>query len=191
MSKDRTSSFACGPWLATFLSLCASQALPSAAQEAEVEAREAPPAGEPAAPATRTAKNLLFVELGGNGGVYSINYARFIGDDFMFRLGAEYFAFSFLGSEVSVFLAPIVVSYLGIGTADHKLELGVGAVLGYASTTGSELVSGGQGLAYGATGTIGYRYVPHDGGFTFNVGFTPIFGDGFFPGFGMGFGGVF
>ena len=41
----------------------------------------------------RTARNGLYVELGGNAGVWSLNYERFVTDDVSLRIG---------GSKVSV-----------------------------------------------------------------------------------------
>jgi hypothetical protein len=137
----------------------------------------------------RTARNLLFAELLGNGGLYSLNYARFLSDDVSLRVGVDYF--EVFGA--SIILVPVMVNYLGIGSGDHRLELGIGPVLATASESVNSSTSVSQGgFAVGGTATIGYRYVPRDGGFTFNLGFTPIFGQGgFLPFGGMGFGAAF
>jgi hypothetical protein len=155
-------------------------------------------------PPARTARNVLFVELLGNAALYSVNYARFITDDISLRFGFEYVSLSVSSSgsssgssttgNASLLFVPIMLNYYGIGSLDHKLELGIGPMFGYASAsvdTGDQVASG-RGLAVGGTAVIGYRYIPHDGGFTFNVGFTPIFGiGGFMPWLGLGFGAAF
>lgn len=157
-------------------------------------------AAEPAAIETRrTAKNGLFVELAGNAGIYSLNYERFFTDDIAARIGFGYISLSATSggssANASVLFVPLMASYMGIGSADHKLELGIGPLFVNASAgvsgVGSSAASA-SGFAVAGTATIGYRYVPHDGGFNFKVGFTPIFGEGgFLPWGGLGLGAVF
>jgi hypothetical protein len=50
-------------------------------------------------------------------------------------------------------------------------------------STGVKYEGSGVGLGLAATGVIGYRYLPHDGGFTFGAGFTPLLrpSKGFLP----------
>jgi hypothetical protein len=146
--------------------------------------------------AARGARNVVFVELAGNAGVYSVNYARRLGDDCALRVGLEYFAAPYRGLSgesgiAKLLMMPLLFDYLGIGSRDHKLELAAGPVLGYASASidsdGAILNRHGVGIA--GTAVVGYRYLPHDGGFTFNMGFTPVFSAaGFLPWLGLGFG---
>jgi hypothetical protein len=155
----------------------------------------------PVAPVStaRTAYNVLYVELLGNGVIYSLNYERFITDDIDLRIGFDFFSLSARsGNEhahASVLFVPIMVNYLGIGSADHKFELGLGPLLVYASAGVGGIgdsTAHASGFGVGGTATIGYRYVPHDGGFNFKIGFTPLFGrGGFLPFGGVGFGAVF
>jgi hypothetical protein len=147
----------------------------------------------------RTANNVLSVELAGNAGIYSVNYERFFTDDIAARIGFGYISLTATsGSEsasASVLFVPLMASYMGIGSADHKLELGAGPLFVSASASVSGVGSSaahGSGFGVAGTATLGYHYVPHDGGFDFKIAFTPIFGaGGFLPWGGLGLGYVF
>jgi hypothetical protein len=147
----------------------------------------------------RTANNVLSVELAGNAAIYSVNYERFFTDDIAARIGFGYISLTASsGSEkasASILLIPLMASYMGIGSADHKLELGAGPLFVSASASASGIGSTaahGSGFGIAGTATLGYHYVPHDGGFDFKIAFTPIFGaDGFLPWGGLGLGYVF
>lgn len=147
----------------------------------------------------RTANNVLSVELAGNAGIYSVNYERFFTDDIAARIGFGYISLTASsGSEsasASVLFIPVMASYMGIGSADHKLELGAGPLFVNASASVSGVGSSaahGSGFGVAGTATLGYHYVPHDGGFDFKIAFTPIFGaGGFLPWGGLGLGYVF
>jgi hypothetical protein len=137
----------------------------------------------------REANNSLYLELGGSGAVYSLNYERFVQRDVSLRVGFGYV--SLKGAEISggtvvneiaLLTIPVTASYLGIGSGNHRLELGAGAV--FARITGETTSDGAKafGSASGVVGTAiaGYRYVRPDGGFTFRAAFTPLFGEGGF-----------
>src|SRR6266849_2573988 len=81
----------------------------------------------------RSARNAIYIELGGNGAWYSLNYERFVMD-----AGATLMYFS--GSGSNNFSSSITAS----------------------------------GFVMAPTATVGYRYVPTDGGFNFKAGFTPF-----------------
>jgi hypothetical protein len=136
----------------------------------------------------RTANNVLSVELAGNAAIYSVNYERFLTDDIAARIGSE-------SASASILFVPLMASYMGIGSADHKLELGAGPLFVSASASASGIGSSaahGSGFGVAGTATVGYHYVPHDGGFDFKIAFTPIFGaGGFLPWGGLGLGYVF
>lgn len=154
-------------------------------------------AEEEAAPTTRSAKNSLYLELLGNGGVYSVNYERNITDEITLRLGFSQISVSTTINDetdkASLMTFPLMANYL-LGGGNHHLELGAGATLVYAS---GELNSGGdrfkgEGFAASGTATVGYRYQPRDGGFFFKVGATPFVNSrGVFPWGGLSLGGVF
>lgn len=146
----------------------------------------------------REANNSLYLELGGNGAIYSLNYERFVHDDVSLRVGLGYVSLKganinggTVTDDISLLTIPVTASYLGIGSGNHRLELGAGAV--FADITGSSSSDGAQafGSSSGVVGTAiaGYRYVRPGGGFTFRAAFTPLFGEGGFqPWAGVAFG---
>jgi hypothetical protein len=146
----------------------------------------------------RKAKNLVYLELLGNGGVYSINYERMLTDDLSARLGFSYLSVSTSAGDASakanLVTAPALINYT-VGGRNHRAEVGAGATLVYVSASsegGSGVGASGEGVAVLGTGVVGYRYAPADGGFVFRAGFTPLFGKGgFLPWGGMSFGSTF
>ena len=140
------------------------------------------------------ARNSIFVELLGNGGLYTLNYDHKFFDHVSARIGAEYI--SLTGSDtnvedrVSIFLLPVMINYL-VGNGNSRLELGAGAILGGVdANVDNETVNGIGGGSF--TGTIGYRLQPRDGGFLFRIGFTPIVSSlGFYPWAGLSLGATF
>ena len=131
--------------------------------------------------AARSANNNVFVEIGGNAGLYSINYERYLHDDLTARIGAGYFALgASLGeaeANASLLLVPATLSYVGFRKGNHALEIGGGALVVHASAAASTLgeVFSESGTTAVGTATVGYRYVPKDGGLTFRAGYTPLF----------------
>jgi hypothetical protein len=98
------------------------------------------------------AKNALYIELVGNGGIISANYERFLTQDIGLRIG--------MGSGyLEELTVPVMVNYC-IGK-EYRFEIGIGLVHVPEETTL-------------ACATIGYRYQAISGGFVFRVGFTPI-----------------
>ena len=154
----------------------------------------------------RTAKNVVFAELAGNGLAYSVNYERLFDDSgFGLRVGFSYLSVSAGGgsgsSSVSVkntwITFPILANYY-VGSANHKLQLGLGATFLYVTSEGrsSDVFGSVDGFVPLPTAAIGYRYVPARGGFNFGIAFTPLFIPGgesrsFLPWPGIGLGAVF
>ncbi|HEU4534113.1 MAG TPA: hypothetical protein VFS00_08345, partial [Polyangiaceae bacterium] len=138
-----------------------------------------PPAGAPApyvappeAPAAerpRTANNAVFAELLGNGGIYSINYERFLGD-FGVRAGFSYLSLegsttlkcgstgpcSTASAKVSLTTVPIVGSYY-LGGENHKLQLGAGlTVMAFSGDSSTDFgTSGSRGTFVVGTAVVG------------------------------------
>jgi len=146
----------------------------------------------------RTANNVIFAELLGNGLLYSVNYERFLSDDLSVRVGFGYVSVNASSSDssahASLLTVPVLVNYY-VGGVNNKLQLGIGGtfvdVSAATSTAGSGAFSG-TGCMPVATGVVGYRYIPHDGGFAFGVGLTPFVGPGGFQAWGgLSLGGVF
>lgn len=141
-----------------------------------VQAQETTQDAEPLA---RTAG---YVELLGNGLIYSVNLDRRFTERWSGRVGLAAFG----GAAV-----PVTANYLA-GSGSHHLEAGAGPLFLYFpenSDPNDEFadIEGGTGVL--GTATLGYRYQPRAGGFVFRIGFTPVFGPGgVLPWAGISFG---
>ena len=115
-------------------------------------------------------KSGWYLELLGNGGLYSINYERKLKPNLVFRVGAANWTSEdlFSDAETRIFAFPVTASYL-VGPYKHKFEIG-GGVLG-----GHREDFAGDGLFLALTGIAGYRYEA-DSGFLFRAGLTPFYG---------------
>lgn len=111
-------------------------------------------------------RNAMYVEAGGPGYLYSINYDYRITREVGFRVGFTTW------SPVTTF--PVTLNLL-IGNNTHHLEVGIGADLGFTDFNLSFLESALRAGEAVGTCTIGYRYQPDDGGFVFRIDFTPLF----------------
>lgn len=153
------------------LVVAAGSAVPSAsrAQETpEAQGPRGPSATESSAgPQTkRTASNSVFLEVGGPGIIYSLNYDRMLCEMFSLRVGATYFAFHELYDDYAgYFFAPVVANLL-LGSAQHKFEAGLGVVPGWAFPFRAGDYSGFQ---FNQVALAGYRYAPTGGGLTFRA----------------------
>jgi hypothetical protein len=133
-----------------------------------------------------TDRSSIFLELGGNGLVYSINYEiRFL-DQFSGRAGFGFFNVSVyepdrgVDQAVGVALMPLMINtFIGRGT--HQLEVGLGPLLSLAGT-GVDRVE--RGSAYvevddlsiaGYTSALGYRYQRRGGGLLLRAMLTPFY----------------
>ena len=144
----------------------------------------------PQAEAQQVARNSVYIELLGNGGLYSLNYDRKITDNVSARVGLMAFGGeSIEGDRIGLSLVPLMANYL-VGQGNHRLELGGGPVVAYAA--GNIKEDGiGEFSDFGmiGTATFGYRYQPLQGGFNFRLGFTPLFSSSdVAPSFGVSFG---
>ncbi len=134
------------------------------------------------APADRHA---VYVELIGNGLLYSLNYEYRFNEQWNARVGAslvpvdtrtppttpdEFIAYVDQDLDPAV-LMPLLINRL-FGSGRHQLEIGAGALLVFApenQTLESDFLIGGRMLV---TGVVGYRY-QHERGFLFRAGLTP------------------
>jgi len=132
----------------------------------------------------RDANNSIFVEAGGPGLLYSVNYERIVENDFALRIGASYTSLSASAGGASAsatFMTfPVIASYLGLRSGNHALELGVGGTAVYANgaASGTGMAVSGSGMAALGTAIIGYRRQPMDGGFQFRIGLEALAGKG-------------
>lgn len=144
--------------------------------------------------------NAVYVELLGNGGLYSLNYDRRFADAVALRVGFASWTTDdlFLGEEAETdFISvPVTAAWL-MGTGNRRIELGGGVLLG--SKSREEAFGDGETSSsfVSLTGIVGYRYQPARG-FMFRVALTPFFGlgnedeaypeDGFMPSGGVSVG---
>lgn len=134
-------------------------------------------------PETFTAKNGIYLELGGSSGRYAINYSKIFHQKGKLKLNASA-GFSMLPNEKidskTIWLPaiPIEVSAL-YGKSNHHLEMGFGFTSYLDKTTAidSETFELSDEVVFGAVipVRIGYRYQKPEGGFFFRVGYTPLF----------------
>lgn len=111
-------------------------------------------------------RNAVFLELGGNAFLYSVNLERRVERGWL-RVGAEYFK-DIKGNVI--WGVPVSVSTLW-GRNTHYLETGLG--LSLVSHPNNE-----EPFLYGMV-TLGYRYFRPDSGLMIRAGVTPFF-DPFF-----------
>lgn len=138
----------------------------------------------------------VYLELGGNGIIYSLNYDVLFKNGYGVRLGGSYLyermgwvnrndRGSFSQIESNAILG-FVMGHKMFGKTSNKLELGTGLLFGtiYEPTDWDFIKP--PGLTFSA----GYRFYPSDPGkFTFKAAFTPVLTrDGFHPRFGVSFG---
>jgi hypothetical protein len=175
---------------------------PAAAGDAPMAADDSAMVGAVSSPmGERTAPNSVFLDLGGPGFMYSINYERFLLQDVALRAGIMYFGIGASSGDssasVSMMAIPILAEYTGVRAGNHALELGIGLdPLHFTATASSGGTFGGlSGWAMTGTAAIGYRYQDPAGGFLFRATFTPLFifspgegGSAFIPWGGISFG---
>ena len=131
---------------------------------------------------TFTAKNAIYLDIGGNAGQYAFTYGRLITQKnalkVMGSVGFSLWADRVDGSTVFNPAVPLELSGL-IGNGNHHLELGLGVTPHLATSLDfnpetSELE---DKVVFGSLIPlrIGYRYQKPEGGFFFRVGYTPFF----------------
>jgi hypothetical protein len=134
--------------------------------------------------------NLIFGQLMGSAGLYSLNYERTVFEvaqqhTLSLRAGA-----SFLPSNVpsypSVFVLPLSAQYL-YGSGPHYLQAGGGIT---PRVLTAKRLRGIKSTLY-PLATIGYRFIQPGTGSCFGVAFEPLFFTGFTPWMGVSFGRTF
>ena len=113
-----------------------------------------------------TKKNTVYLELGGNGLWYSLNYDRFLWkrskSAIAARIGVAYFG----GQGAHATTVPVTVSYL-FGGKKHFLEVGTGFTW---LQSYSEKIAG-----FGYFGVIGYRFQRiQQSGLMYRISLTPF-----------------
>jgi hypothetical protein len=132
--------------------------------------------------------NDLYLEIGGNGGIFSVNYERETVKNLNIRLGFSEFpegGSSNSGSHLDYYsLVLLMANYLVRFSNENSscLEIGIGGVANLVEYT----ASGGIGPEI----SVGYRYSPIEGGIMFQIAVTPLIttNDGVFPWAGISIG---
>jgi hypothetical protein len=110
---------------------------------------------------------LLYLELGGNAFIYSLNYdARFgkTNHGLGFRIGT-----SLLGEQsYHTLIFPTHLNYV-LGKKNYGIELGVGGIAIFQPTAPSDKNH------YYPSAVVAYRYQPTDKHFSFRIGWMPTF----------------
>jgi hypothetical protein len=115
-------------------------------------------------------KNSFYLELLGNGGLYSINYERNITSNTCIRIGfatwkvTDIMSKTYMGRMTTV---PVLASYY-TGLKKSHFEIGGGFLFG------KENMYNGTNPILNLTLFIGYRYQPQNRGIIFRAGFTPF-----------------
>ncbi len=121
----------------------------------------------------------VYLEIGGAGGFYSVNYDHIFFNKRFFkggaRLGLEFIPQS-VASDLPDVGVPLSLNGLLFETHDHHIEVGLGQTI---TTSNSIDVSVTKAtykrqLTLSATSFIGYRYQQNQGGFLFRGGYSPL-----------------
>lgn len=112
------------------------------------------------------ARNAVYLELGGSGVFYSLNYSRRLGPRTIGRVGATWFPFAWG--------VPASVSYL-FGTGEWRPEFGVGVLAGTRESYSTPFQNEeARGLVMAAGPITGYRYQPQGHGVFFRIALQPL-----------------
>ena len=145
------------------------------------------------------AKNSVFVEGLGNGGLYSFNYDRRIAPTWNVRIGFSNYRVDanladVLSGSASAVIVPLVGSYLyNFPDSPSYLEVGAGISSAFLSVSASTVAPTAT-TAYVPIPTVVamYRLMPAEGGFSLRAGVTPLFLPGLFlPWLGVSLGWTF
>lgn len=132
-------------------------------------------------PETFTAKNAIYLEVGGSSGRYAVNYNKIFHQKGKLKLNASA-GFSmwpkkFDSKTIWLPTIPLEISAL-FGNSNHHLELGTGftSFLTRSLFFDSETFENTDKVVFDAAIPIriGYRFQKPEGGFFFRVGYTPI-----------------
>ncbi len=110
-------------------------------------------------------KNIIFLEFGGVGFAYTLNYYRMLIKQLSLRVG---FTITF---DAFDYYLPIVFSYIYTINHNHRIEFGLGSTIAFSRNTSKKVID-----AYGVF-IIGYRFFPFGNGLSINITLTPFFGN--------------
>lgn len=116
----------------------------------------------------------FYVELGGNGSQYSVNYECLNSRQLALRGGIEVFPQSILDIKDVFIGIPVTYSFL-YGKGNSKLEVGEGILTSYRRISFGYDNYTSNKIAFSLTGVFGYRYQRPAGGFMFRAGISPFY----------------
>lgn len=141
---------------------------------------------------TKHKKNQVYLEIFGDGLIYSVNYERLVTEDFTLRVGFGYTP-GLIFVEGNFIQIPVTASYL-LGGQSSKLEMGLGATFFSGQDVEFLGIDAEDFSVVLVTGILGYRYVSR-GGFVFRIALTPFYSSESEPNFnlygGLSFGFMF
>lgn len=133
-------------------------------------------------PFALAAKNTLFVEGLGNGGLYSFNYDRRIAPTWNVRIGFSNYRvdvnlFNVLSASASAVVIPLVGSYLyHFPNSSSYLEVGAGITSAFLAESATTVVPASAATYLPIPTLVAmYRLMPNEGGFSLRAGVTPLF----------------
>ncbi len=121
------------------------------------------------------AKNAAFIELGGNAGLYSLNFDRIYVYKPTIKLsGRAGYAPAFIGKLIEH--RCVLENNFILLNSPHHLEFGVGVTLhrSYNQLVNDSTKSAWENSWFSVL-RCGYRYQKHDGGWFFRAALTPVF----------------
>jgi hypothetical protein len=120
-------------------------------------------------------RHAVYLECGGQGVLYSVNYDYRFTKFFAGRVGFTHFTIpSFFIADLTLTGFPVMGEFL-LGGVDHFFEIGLGVIPVIGETSFSVFSSSKSGVI--GTAHIGYRYQPADGGFLFRASIPAFFTD--------------
>lgn len=126
----------------------------------------------------------VFVEVGGQGILFTANYDTRFGkrrDGLGGRVGIGYIAID----KNRATTIPVSLNYLLGNGGKHFFEVGLGATAFLTSGEDNSFIFDGNEQNVVGTMSFSYRFQPADSGFSFRAGLTPVFNSDFFvPYFG-------
>jgi len=123
------------------------------------------------------APNAVYLELAGNGLLYTLNYDRLLTPNVAARVGFMGLGAASDSASAGIVAAPLMVSYL-FGQGNSHFETGLGVMLAAGAVDEVEGFEDESFSGAVGTATIGYRYQRPGGGFVFRAGVTPFFDTG-------------
>lgn len=126
------------------------------------------------------ARNAVYLELGGNAAIYSLNYDRIIYEKGIFKAAARAgicaIPYNIANKNYGGYLMPFEIVGL-LGKSKHHLEMGPGITpywIPFSPAHGSDGESDSYALDSHMSFRLGYRYQKPEGGFFFRIAYTPI-----------------